>query len=523
MNSKTIFLVVAASILYGPSFSQSRPDKIDIPDPLIMEAYEKAAVQNILSSVNAKVFYGYFSVSADGIDFGYGYSYPSLDGHQLSDALLWLDQVDVVKANWDYIKSFQKPDGQLPIAIQPDQAGQPFGPERAQSKFEQNGGLYRHFVPGDPLKALAGPTYIQNADVIFRHTNDLEWLRKELPSINLTANHLATLVSSEGAVSGSGYYIERPTRFEYDGVAQCHVADAFRRVSKLNEVAGNKKAARNYLELAHRIETNFRSRFWVKNQFAEYIHPDSGAIHKHGLSDTDWSSIALGLAAPDQTTILWPRLKDEKRFYQGGMPTCIVTQPEAYEKWESTLGDFYDMASMGRVWYVEATARTKMHDADGLIETIRMVCRQGQKDGYYWRERYTNEKGGYGGQKYCEYPANLIRIVQRYLLGVEHGLDGTLSIAPTVPDEFWKTGFGQTLSWQDRTLSYKMQTGRIKGEYSGAYPQKISIRFANPPDKKNLHAIMNGSTVRLAVKDGWISLVLPAASAGEPCRFEIMQ
>ena len=35
------------------------------------------------------------------------------------------------------------------------------------ARVDANGGLYRHWVPGDPLRALAGPTYIQNADAIY--------------------------------------------------------------------------------------------------------------------------------------------------------------------------------------------------------------------------------------------------------------------------------------------------------------------------------------------------------------------
>lgn len=523
MSSKLSIVLAAIILICLRGYSQEPTYKIDIPDPLIMEAYEKAAVQNVLASVNPKVFFGYFSVCADGQGFGYGNTYPSLDGHQLTDALLWLGQVDVVKANWDYVKSFQKPDGKLPLAIFPAEGGKMIGPEGAQSQFDSNGGLYRHWVPGDPLRALAGPTYIQNADVIFRFTGDQEWLLRELPSVNLTADYLATLVTKTGSVAGAGYYIERPTRVEYDGVAQCHVADAFRRVAAMNQVAGDKTSARKYMEIASRITMSFYSRFWRNDQFAEYIHPEKGAIKSHGLTDTDWSAIALDMITPDQKAILWPRLKNEKKFYYGGMPTGIATQPETYEKWESTFGDVFDLASMGRVWYVEATARAKMHDATGLIESIRRVCEQGKKDGYYWFERYTAEKGGYGAQKYCEYPANLIRIVQRYLLGVEHRLDGSLSITPTVPDEFWKAGFGQTCSWQGKTLSYKMQTGRINGDYSGENPQKLYVRLDTSPDDKTIEASADGSPITFTARQGWISVTLPAATREKPCRFVITQ
>src|SRR6202035_2645326 len=92
---------------------------VALPDRLIAEAYEKAASQNVLAAVNRKIFPGYFSVCADGHGFGYGNTYPSLDGHQLTDALLWLGQTGVAKGNWDYVRGFQRGDGSLPIAILP--------------------------------------------------------------------------------------------------------------------------------------------------------------------------------------------------------------------------------------------------------------------------------------------------------------------------------------------------------------------------------------------------------------------
>ena len=59
----------------------------DLPDAALTEAYDKAARQNVLAAVNPRVFPGYFSVCADGRGFGYGNTYPSLDGHQMSVTL----------------------------------------------------------------------------------------------------------------------------------------------------------------------------------------------------------------------------------------------------------------------------------------------------------------------------------------------------------------------------------------------------------------------------------------------------
>jgi hypothetical protein len=499
---------------------QRKALSLDLPDPEITEAYKKAAEQNVLAAVNPNVFFGYWSVCADGVGFGYGNTYPSLDGHQMTDALLWLGQVDVVKANWDYVKGFQRPNGQLPLAILPSLAGKQIGSGSCLSEVDANGGLYRHWVPSDPLRALASPTYIQNADVIFRHTQDRGWLQEQLTSVNLAADFLASLTTDDGGVGGAGYYVERPARVENDGVAQCYAADALSRVAELNAVVGNAECAERYRELARRIESHFRIRFWVKDRFAEYIHPQHGAITNHGLTDTDWGALATGIASPEQRAVLWPQLKDERRFYYGGMPTGIATHPETYEKWEFTHDDRMDLAAMGRAWYLEAWARAGMGDGPGLVDTIQRVCKAGRKDGYYWRERY-NEEGGYGAEKYCEYPANLIRIVQRFLLGVELGLDGTLVLAPTVPDEYWHAGFGQTLEWRERRLSYRMQRNRLEGEYAGPDPQQLRVRMETPAAETGIPVRIDGSQVEFRIDDGWIDFVLPPSQGEKSCHFQV--
>ncbi|MEW6236335.1 MAG: hypothetical protein AB1656_13190 [Candidatus Omnitrophota bacterium] len=522
--AKYISLLIAIPIAIGSIEDQGSEKwnaSLDIPDAQIAEAYGQAARKNVLAAVNPKVFPGYWSVCADGQGFGFGNTYPSLDGHQMTDALLWLGQADVVKANWEYVKKFQKPNGQLPLAILPASAGQRIGPASAWSLVDANGGLYRHWAPGDPLRALAGPTYIQNADAIFRFTQDREWLEKQLPSINLAADYLASLTTDDGAVMGAGYYVERPTRVEYDGVAQCHAVDAFRRAADLNEFAGDAEAAGKYRIFASRIESRFRARFWLKDRFAEYIHPERGVVANHGLTDVDWSAIALNVASAGQRALLWPQLRNEKRFYYGGMPTGIAALPENYEPWEFTYPDRMDLAAMGRVWHLEAWARARMSDGQGLVDSIRRVCKAGCENDYYWRERY-NENGGYGAEKYCEYPANLIRIVQRFLLGVELRLDGTLALAPTVPEEFWKQGFGQTLEWRDRRLQYRMRVGQIAGRYWGG-AQRLGVKLSAGDGDTVIRAVLDGRAASTDREGSLVFVNLPAASFPQGCRFEVVQ
>jgi hypothetical protein len=430
-----------------------------------------------------------------------------------------------VKANWNYVRKFQRPSGQLPLAILPGVAGQTIGQSApgsrpAQSRVDPNGGLYTHWVPGDPLRALAAPTFIQNADVLYRYTQDRSWLDEQLPSINLAADQLASLTDVDGGVRGAGYYVERPARIEYDGVAQCHAADAYRRVAVLNSLSEKRDAARRYQGLADRVADHFRRVFWVGDHFAEYIHPERGIVASHGLTDVDWSAIATGLASAEQVAILWPRLKDERRFEYGGMPAGISTLPDSYEAWEFMTSDRYDLAAMGRVWYLQCWALARMRDGQRLVDSIHKVCKVGREHGYYWRERYT-DKGGHGVEKYCEYPANLIRIVQRFLMGIEFGLDGTLVIEPVVPNDFWERGFGQTLAWRGRGLDYRMESQRMTGDYHGDASQRLTVRLRTPVRSASLRVTIAEVVTAPTFEAGRLTLVLPATPDGQPCHFEI--
>jgi hypothetical protein len=328
------------------------------------------------------------------------------------------------------------------------------------------------------------------------------------------------LTIADGAVAGAGYYIERPTRVEYDGVTQCHAVDAFRRIAKLNAIAGDTVASEKYSALADRVETHFQTRFWAGDRFVEYIHPERGAIATHGYTDVDWSAIALGLATQEQVDIVWPIIRDEMAFRYGGMPTGIATQPERYESWEFAYDDRMDLAAMGRVWYLECQARRRMGDAQGLVDAILPVCRAGREHGYYWRERYGKD-GGFGVEKYNEYPANLIRVVQRFLLGVEFELDGSLTLAPLVPQAYWTAGFGQTLEWRGRTLEYRMDDNGIRGAYRGDAPQQLRIRFAKTVEPASMNGSVAGAPAKATVEDGFVVVTLPASTTDVPLAFDV--
>jgi hypothetical protein len=167
-----------------------------------------------------------------------------------------------------------------------------------------------------------------------------------------------------------------------------------------------------------RLTAAFRQHFWAGDHCVEYIHPERGPISHHGLTDVDWAAVATGVASEQQIAILWPQLKDNPDFIYNGIPTGISSRPETYEDWEMQAIDRHDLAAMGRVWYLECWARAQMGDQAGIRRSLQRVAGVGKANDWSWHERYYSERTGdlakYPINRYCEYPANFIRIVQRF-------------------------------------------------------------------------------------------------------------
>jgi len=390
-------------------------------EPELAEAYRQCADKSVLAALNPKIFFGYFSVCADTTQgHGFNTTFPGLDWGQSAEALLWLGRKAEVLASWDYVKTFLREDGLIPFAIVPDQAGTTSMMELPQKKEKYpfvvaaNGGAYSHWFPGNPLMMLPNVTVVQMADAIFSHTKDQAWLAAQQSYLRSLTDWMVRQVTPEGLVKGGGFYVERPPRLDHDGVTQCYTADALRLAAKLT-------GEKSYAAVADQITACFRKKFWAGDHCVEYINPEHGAISHHGLTDVDWAAIAMRLATPEQVKVLWPQLKNNRDFIYNGIPTGISTRPETYEDWEMMFLDRHDLAAMGRVWYVEARARSVMGDKEGILESLRLVAKVGRDNNWYWRERYYSERSGdlgsYRINTYCEYPANFIRIVHRFVLG----------------------------------------------------------------------------------------------------------
>jgi hypothetical protein len=261
---------------------------------------------------------------------------------------------------------------------------------------------------------------VLTAAEIFEHTKDQQWLKQRLVSIEAAAKWLLSRKTPEnGLIPGSGFYTELPPRHGWDGVSQCYVVHAWRRLAGLLGASGDESGKKRWLDEADALAASFAKVFWRNDHFAEYVHFERGVVDSHGLSDTNWAAAGLGVATDAHIKTLWPLLTSEMAFWAGGVPTQTVTKPFSYQPWELHEKLSFgapatkDVAAMGRVWYLDTKACQRMRDTKRLVESTRLVCRAA-KDGY-WRERYPLQRDGKvvpaGADRYCEYAAVLVRTV----------------------------------------------------------------------------------------------------------------
>jgi hypothetical protein len=440
-------LVAWAGLSLEPSWlraaepSTLAPDWIRrIADPEIRAGVEAAVHKNLLPAATERTYPGHFTINADGGGFGGDTTWPGLDSWQMIGPYLRLGRTRLVQDYFDFVRASQRKDGNIPFAIfngntrpggclrglrYPDDVFTYQPPRReglpaSSQETHQWIGLFEHWqTKGFPLSTLAPICYLLTAAEIFDATNSRSWLKERLGSVESAARFLLSLRKDNGLIGGSGFYIEAPPREGCDGVVQCYAVHAFRGLASLFSAAGEAAKGLEWSGHADKLAKAFVQVFWREDHFGEYVHPEHRLVDTHGLSDVNWAAVAFGLADGRQLDRLWPRLMGEPGFWAGDMPTQIVTKPFAYEPWESNrsadcgVDPLNDVAAMGRVWHLEATACQRMKARARLVESARKVCRAAE--GGYWRERYHLKSDGTvspdGSRKYCEYAAVLARVV----------------------------------------------------------------------------------------------------------------
>lgn len=418
----------------------------------------RAALDNSLyPALRERAYPGHFMIVADGNTYGKENTWPGLDSWQMAGAYLLMGKHREVLDYFDFVQASQRPsspkdkfyaDGNIPFAIFP--ADKPFKdldhtalrglrypqdvytykpvvrpgqPKYSDMSARKWIGLFTHWEEiANPLSVLAPICYVLTAEEIFAATQSDAWLADKMPSLEAAGQYLLTRITSNGLMSGAGFYIESPPRNQWDGVTQCYGVRTFRQLATLNELLGKKDAAAAWNRHAEALRVRFLKVFWRGDHFAEYFHPEHGIVDLHGLSDVNWAAIGLDVATDDQIKRLWPALLREPMFWRGGLPTHLTTRPRTYQRWELSEPVPFDydswtndVAAMGRVWYLEVLACQRMHDSGRLRESVLKVCQRGRKDGGLWFERYHPGEGNTvkpgGAYGYCEYAAILVRAV----------------------------------------------------------------------------------------------------------------
>jgi len=423
-------------------FDISIIDKIKDED--IREGVRAAIMQNLLPACHGLAYPGHFGICADGLGFGQYSTWPGLDSWQIAGAYLLMDKVEEVLGYFDFVEASQRADGNIPFAVWLASEYEDPGKRTTFAKglkypediFEYDPGderyqpmkwigLFEHWVYENPLRLLGAVCYLLTAGEIFQKTKDKQWLSEKLPSIERACRYILTQKSVEGLYDGAGFYLEMPPRAEWDGITQCYCYKAFGEMSRLCRALGQEEKAEFWKQEAEELRTVFRKIYWKNGRFAEYVHSEHGAVTYHGYTDVDFAAIAFGLADEKQANELWPTLTAQKNFWWGKMPTQVVTMPFLYRDWELGHGQefyegspIYDVAAIGRVWFLEMNACLAMKDYDRVVQAVKLVCQRGLKDGGCWYERYhmvhsfqEGEVSASGPRGYCEYPAIIARIV----------------------------------------------------------------------------------------------------------------
>jgi len=410
---------------------------------VIRQGVTAAIQQSLEPAATERAYPGHFTIVADGHWFGQENTWPGLDSWQMAGAYLRLGRIRLVRDYFDFVQASQRADGNIPYAIvcadTPDHLTTynkgmrypedvfTYDPNRPGYPARKWIGSCSHWIAQiNPLGTLAAVSYVLLGDEVFAATGDAAWLESKLASLELAAKYLLSRKSANGLIAGAGFYTEMPPRHQWDGVAQCYVVHALRKCAGLNTALGRTAAAAHWQAQAETLAARFREVFWRGDHFAEYVHPERGVIDLHGLSDVNWAAVAYDVATPAQADALWPRMMGEPAFWHGDMPTQTVSKPFTYQEWEFfsshedvgfqvPVGQLYDVAAMGRVWFLEWQACAKRGETKRLRESVVKVCQMGLKDGGFWHERYhplqVARVDWTGPRGYGEYPAILVRAV----------------------------------------------------------------------------------------------------------------
>ena len=123
-----------------------------------------------------------------------------------------------------------------------------------------------------PLRMVATIDYIILGDIIFRYSQDRQWLKSNLPKMRRARDFLAGWIDDEGLLLSHSYDLDQVYR-EIDGVAQASAYLAFRKLAALEALLENDEDARIARDLAKKLKQGINQHFWDSGRgyFTEHL------------------------------------------------------------------------------------------------------------------------------------------------------------------------------------------------------------------------------------------------------------
>ncbi|MBX7166190.1 MAG: gamma-glutamyltransferase [Pirellulales bacterium] len=208
--------------------------------------------------------------------------YPGVDVKHLAAAYLATagDLPRVLRA-WDLTTAhYQMPDGGIRPSTMQD------NPQGIWPETTVDGSVVFY-----PLRTVATIDYLLLADLIYRYSQDRDWLAANIDHARSAARFLEGWIDPDGLLYSHSYDLDQVDR-EIDGVAQASACLAFRKLAELETVLDQAAAAAHALAVAERLTAAARKLFWDDEHgyFVEHLVYNNLAAARRNLAKVTASS-----------------------------------------------------------------------------------------------------------------------------------------------------------------------------------------------------------------------------------------
>ncbi len=189
--------------------------------------------------------------------------YPGVDvKHQAASYLACGRDLDLVLQAWELTtKHYMMTDGGI----------------KPSTMHNNPQGIWPEATSGDsvvyyPLRIVATIDYIILGDMIFRYSQDRQWLKANLPAMRRARDFLVGWIDDEGLLLSHSYDLDQVYR-EIDGVAQASAYFAFQRLAALEKLLGNEDESRKAEALSRKLKQGINQHFWdsKRGYFTEHL------------------------------------------------------------------------------------------------------------------------------------------------------------------------------------------------------------------------------------------------------------